>query len=119
MDQLFLHVLMGFHLILVVAGFAAGPFIGWMAIKQKRSTLLWGALAFPPPIALGQILNGGECILQTWAKEIRGIETGWARDIYLLPEWFAQYVVLIGAVLYISGVVIFFAQMARNKPHRS
>ncbi len=117
MEQLFLHALMGFHLILVIIGFAAGPYIGWMAIKQKRSNLLWAALAFPPAIAIAQLLNGGECILQTWAKEMRGIEEGWARDIYLLPEWFAQYVVLIGAVLYVSGVVIFFAQMIRIKPH--
>lgn len=43
------------------------------------------ALAFPVLIFIGILING-ECILQTWARELSGIEEGWARDILFLPE---------------------------------
>ncbi|MGY6532609.1 hypothetical protein [Glycocaulis sp.] len=43
------------------------------------------ALGFPVLIFIGILING-ECILQTWARELSGIEEGWARDILFLPE---------------------------------
>ena len=43
------------------------------------------ALGVPVLIFIGILING-ECILQTWARELSGIEEGWARDILFLPE---------------------------------
>ena len=110
---------MGFHLIVVIAAFAAGPYIAWKAIRKETSFLLYGALALPIFIIVGIGLNGGECLLQTWAKQLRGVEEGWARDIYLLPEWFAHQVVFVGAVLYVSGLVIYIAQLIKAKEKKT
>lgn len=114
-DYLMLHVLMAAHTIIVLASFAAGPFIAWNAIRGERPPLFWLALGFPPLICIGRLLNGEECILQSWARELRGINTGWARDIYLLPEAWALQVVLIGGILYVSGVIIFLTQRSKKQ----
>ncbi|HYF22429.1 MAG TPA: hypothetical protein VD929_03430 [Caulobacteraceae bacterium] len=51
--------------------------------------LLWAALAFPALIELGRRLNRAQCVLQTWARRLRGIEDGWARDVWWIPERWA------------------------------
>lgn len=98
------------HTLIVLLVFAAGPFIAWQAIRGERSILFWAAVAFPPLLCTGRLLNGEECILQSWARGLREIETGWARDIYLLPESWALNVVLVGGILYVSGVIIALTQ---------
>ncbi len=109
-DLVLLHGLMVVHTAIVVLAFLAGPYIAWKAIRAERGLWLYLALLFPPLVCLGRIANGRECILQTWARELRGIENSWARDIYLLPESWALNVVLAAGILYVCGLMLWFAQ---------
>ncbi|MCI5043607.1 MAG: hypothetical protein MRY72_02825 [Aquisalinus sp.] len=114
-DPVLLHGLMSMHTAIVVLAFLAGPYIAWKGIRAERNLWLYLALLFPPLVCLGRIANGRECILQTWARELRGIESGWARDIYLLPENWALNVVITAGILYLCGLVLWLAQRGAEK----
>lgn len=49
---------------------------------------LW-ALLPPALVGLGLLLNRGECILQSWARQLTGSGEAWARDVFFLPESWA------------------------------
>ncbi|MGJ3231953.1 MAG: hypothetical protein ACFE0P_09155 [Oceanicaulis sp.] len=55
------------------------------ALTSRLARIAPYALGFPVAIFAGVLING-ECVLQTWAKRLSGVEDGWARDILLLPE---------------------------------
>ncbi|WP_306252318.1 hypothetical protein [Parvularcula sp. IMCC14364] len=114
-EPVLLHGLMGMHTLIVAFALVAGPYIAWKAIRAERSLWLYLALAFPPLVCLGRIANGRECILQSWARELRHIEHGWARDIYLLPESWALSVVLVAGALYFCGCAIWVSQRGAEK----
>lgn len=57
-----------------------------------RSTAIWALIA-PFGILAGLLLNRGQCTLQTRAQKLMGVENGWARDIFFLPESWAIRVV--------------------------
>lgn len=57
-----------------------------------RNAAIWSLIA-PFTILAGLLINGGRCVLQTRARRLMGLETGWARDIFLLPESWATRIV--------------------------
>ena len=61
-------------------------------------------IAAPVLIGVGLALNGGECVFQTWAKTLSGVEEGWARDILILPEALVLGTVSITAPILIFGL---------------
>lgn len=64
------------------------PVASYALTGQGLAAALW-ALLLPLGIFIGLQLNGGTCILQTWAKQLIGINEGWARDVFFLPESWA------------------------------
>lgn len=72
-----------------VAAIAYGLLQGVFGPARGDDVLLAAALAWPAAIGVGRWLNGAECVLQTWARELRGVETGWARDVWWIPEAWA------------------------------
>lgn len=109
-----LHALMSLHTLIVAACFAAGPVMAQRSLQSRWDWLFWTAFILPPAIALLRMLTGRVCILQTWAKRLRGIETGWARDMYIFNEKWAMRVVKIGAVSYVSGLIIALIKVGLN-----
>ena len=100
-----LMLLMAAHLGVVILATAAIAYLWFRSLTSAAATdpLLWAALMFPGLIGLGRYANGVECVLQTWAKRLRGVETGWARDVLWLPESWAQAIPPVCTPLYLLG----------------
>ena len=62
-------------------------------------------LGLPAVISLGLLLNGGDCIFQTWARRLTGVEEGWVRDLLFIPEPLALDTVIITAPLFLGGLL--------------
>jgi hypothetical protein len=100
---------MAAHLCIVIVAVAAilyALFRGATGIRAD-DWALWIALAIPAGIGLGRFANGVECILQSWAKRLRGVESGWARDILWVPESWARAIPGVFTPLYLfaAGLV--------------
>lgn len=105
-----LHAIMAVHSVIVIVCLLSGPILIRQAMhEQLAPPIIWFCLGFAPFICLLRILNGRECILQTWAKRLRGTGKDWARDIYLLPRRWALRIVLLGAVSYATGAAAMLA----------
>jgi len=102
--------LMAAHLVIVIIAVAA---IAYALLRGATGLVpddapLWISLAIPAAIGLGRFANGVECILQTWAKRLRGVNAGWARDILWLPESWARAIPPLFTPLYLfaAGLVM-------------
>lgn len=83
------------HTLLFAACMAALAILIVFAISGVwRTGAVWALIA-PFTILAGLLLNGGRCILQTRARKLMGMDDGWARDIFFLPESWAIRVVKI------------------------
>ncbi|XBQ16796.1 MAG: hypothetical protein ABL308_02725 [Oceanicaulis sp.] len=80
-----LFVLQVFHTLVFIAAISCLAVLWVYALTGRLARLAPWALGFPVAIFAGVMING-ECVLQTWAKRLSGIEEGWARDILFLPE---------------------------------
>ncbi|MGH6872222.1 MAG: hypothetical protein ACREHE_12010 [Rhizomicrobium sp.] len=78
-----------------VAGLTLGP-----------RPLLWLALVWPPLIGLQLILNRGDCLFQTWARDLHGGSRGRVRDLYLVPESWAPHIPLLFTPLHLAGAAL-------------
>ena len=103
-DRLVLHALMAAHTAIVAFSFAAGPILIRGALNGAYGFWFFAALAGPPFVCALRALNGRECILQTWARRLRGLKTGWARDVYFVSQDWAFRVVMMGAASYGVGL---------------
>lgn len=107
-DDLKLHLIKGFHTLVVALSTLAVIYIFYCAfLKTSWHVLLGIAMAYPLAICIGRLLNGRECILQTWAKKLQGIEEGWAPDIYFLGQNLALRVVVVTAIFYVIAILFY------------
>lgn len=81
------------HTIIFIACLIALGCLALFAITGLgRIVALWSLMA-PFIILAGLLINRGRCLLQTRARKLMGINGGWARDIFFLPESWAIRVV--------------------------
>jgi hypothetical protein len=81
------------HTIIFALCLAALAILAVFAISGLWRQAAIGALAAPFIILAGLLINRGRCLLQTRARKLMGMEDGWARDIFFLPESWAIRVV--------------------------
>jgi len=77
---------------------------GLVGGELQADGLLWAALALPALIEAGRRLNGARCVLQTWARRLRGVEDGWARDVWWIPERWAVRIPALTAPAYLLAL---------------
>lgn len=100
-----LEILKAAHLAIVAACVLAIAYLLYRGLVGGGGPWLLAALALPGLIGLGRYLNGVECILQTWARELQGVPKGqWARDVLWLPEPWAKAIPATFTPLYLLGL---------------
>ena len=107
--SLLLHALMAAHTAIVAVSVAAVGYIlarGLLGGALLDDRLLFAAVIWIVGIGVGRYLNGVECILQTWARRLRGQASGWARDIYWAPESWAMAIPKVFTPAFLIGVAL-------------
>lgn len=84
-------ILQSVHSAIFAISLAATAWLWLCLISGRRSRLLWFAMVWLGLIAVGLILNGGVCPLQTLARHIEQTDE-YVQDM-LTPEWFNDLVV--------------------------
>lgn len=74
------------HFIIYIAAMAMLAGMAAYALTGRLERFMPVCLGFPLVILAGYLANSNQCILQTWARSLTGVEEGWARDIVFLPE---------------------------------
>jgi hypothetical protein len=76
------------HTVIVALNGAGILYTIYCGIKGTFGLLLWASVLLSAGIALGLLINGFICPLQTLARKIIGVES-WAPDLYLpqLAAW--------------------------------
>ncbi|MEE2526659.1 hypothetical protein V0U79_09790 [Hyphobacterium sp. HN65] len=81
------------HTVIFGACLAALACLAIFAVSGAgRTAAIWSLVA-PFTILAGLLINRGRCFLQTRARRLMGMDEGWARDIFFLPESWAVRVV--------------------------
>ncbi|UCG74121.1 MAG: hypothetical protein JSV45_07030 [Chromatiales bacterium] len=89
--------------------FASGCvlYVVYCGLAGRTNTFLWTSMAVASLVGAANFLNGFECPLTTLIYHLAG-----RRDIadIFLPDWFAQLIMPVSAVVFSFGVVL----VARN-----
>lgn len=70
----------------------------------------------PLLIGLGLVLNGGDCLFQSWARQLSGADgEAWVRDLLWLPEAVAVNTPLIFGPVFAAGMLLALQRWMRNR----
>jgi hypothetical protein len=84
--------LMAAHTAVVLVSISAIAYALWRGLTGWAGAAdpwLLAALAWPAVIGAGLALNRGQCVMQSWARRLSGVDGGWARDMLWVPETWA------------------------------
>ena len=66
-------------------------------------------------IGLGLVLNGGDCLFQSWARQLPGTDgEAWVRDLLWLPEAVAVNTPLIFRPVFVARTLLALQRWVRN-----
>lgn len=86
------------------------------ALTGKGRAALPVCIGLPVLIGLGLVLNDGDCLFQSWARELTGAPDGvWVRDLVVLPEAVARATPLIFTPIFVLGAVLALHRAGRHK----
>lgn len=85
------------------------------ALTGQGRAVLPVCIGLPVLIGLGLVLNEGDCLFQSWARDLTGAPDGvWVRDLVLLPEGVARSTPLIFTPVFLLGAVLALRRIGRH-----
>ncbi len=86
------------------------------ALTGRGRGVLPVCLALPVLIGLGLVLNQGDCIFQSWARDLAEAPDGvWVRDLLWLPESVARATPALFTPIFVLGAVLALHRAGRHK----
>ena len=113
-DATLLHILIAVHTLIGAVNTACLfylPYAAWKGRSPATDRLLQVALVFPLANLILMAANGMACPLQGWAQALAGGQTGWVRDIYLVPESWLRIVPWTFPLGYFAGAALVFGRV--------
>ena len=85
------------------------------ALTGKGRNALPVCIAVPVLIGLGLVFNDGDCLFQTWARNLSpATDEAWVRDLLIVPEALARHTPHIFAPVFILGAGLALHRIGRH-----
>lgn len=112
-----LHILVAVHTLVAAVSTSCLVYLflgAWKRRSPRKDLFLRFALAWPLLNWVLLLANSMECPMQSWAKDLAGVQDGWVRDLYLVPEsWIAWVPWTYGSSYVIGTCLVFWRQKKR------
>lgn len=85
------------------------------ALTGKGRNALPICIGVPVLIGLGLVFNDGDCLFQTWARNLSpATDEAWVRDLLIVPEALARHTPHIFAPVFILGAGLALHRIGRH-----